>query len=347
MRTALALCCLVLLVGGLAGGVIAQETPDQVIEEPRLVYEINVEENGDAIWRVEARFPTDTDVRTEAFDELATDFQEDDGEEYLSIEPYEEAVGALDGEIDRSMEIEEGNRSVNRSDGVGRLVVTFQWTNFAAAEGGTLDVGDVFQVGESRWFGRLGAQETLLIRPPLNYTVEDSTVPGGAVLMRVEGPRDLDGSEISGTFVAARPDDDGSGGGTSLAPVLGGVLGLVGGATLVFLLTGLGNPLRSEHPEEDEGLGGEAEPEVAASTDDEETISDETLLSDEERVLSLIEARDGRMKQADIVSETDWSNAKVSQLLTQMAENGQIEKLRIGRENLIRLPQDDQPDVED
>ena len=67
------------------------------------------------------------------------------------------------------------------------------------------------------------------------------------------------------------------------------------------------------------------------------------LLSDEERVLRLLSANDGRMKQAAIVSETDWSNAKVSQLLSEMAEHDQIEKLRIGRENLISLP-DRSPD---
>jgi uncharacterized membrane protein len=44
------------------------------------------------------------------------------------------------------------------------------------------------------------------------------------------------------------------------------------------------------------------------------------------------------MKQVDIVEATDWSNAKVSQLLTEMAEDGQVDKLRIGRENLISLP---------
>lgn len=46
------------------------------------------------------------------------------------------------------------------------------------------------------------------------------------------------------------------------------------------------------------------------------------------------------MKQAAIVTETGWSNAKVSQLLSAMAEEGRVEKLRIGRENLISLPDD-------
>jgi len=76
---------------------------------------------------------------------------------------------------------------------------------------------------------------------------------------------------------------------------------------------------------------------TGASADDEDE-PDETLLSDEERVLRLLESNGGRMKQANIVEETDWSNAKVSQLLSRMAEDEQVEKLRIGRENLISLP---------
>jgi uncharacterized membrane protein len=46
------------------------------------------------------------------------------------------------------------------------------------------------------------------------------------------------------------------------------------------------------------------------------------------------------MKQAAIVDETGWSDAKVSQLLSSMADDGRVEKLRLGRENLISLPDD-------
>ncbi|MFB6132886.1 MAG: helix-turn-helix transcriptional regulator [Halanaeroarchaeum sp.] len=65
---------------------------------------------------------------------------------------------------------------------------------------------------------------------------------------------------------------------------------------------------------------------------------DPELLSDEERVERLLRENGGRMKQARIVEETRWSNAKVSQLLSAMAEEGRVEKLRLGRENLISLP---------
>ncbi|MDG5820824.1 ABC transporter permease [Natronococcus sp. A-GB7] len=80
-------------------------------------------------------------------------------------------------------------------------------------------------------------------------------------------------------------------------------------------------------------------------TEAEETV-DPVLLSDEERVLRLLRRNGGRMKQGSIVSETGWSNAKVSQLLSQMAADEEIEKLRIGRENLITLPEVDPTELD-
>ncbi|WP_343772836.1 helix-turn-helix transcriptional regulator [Natronoarchaeum mannanilyticum] len=73
---------------------------------------------------------------------------------------------------------------------------------------------------------------------------------------------------------------------------------------------------------------------------------DPELLSDEERVERLLRENGGRMKQASIVTETGWSNAKVSQLLSSMDEEGRVDKLRIGRENLISLPDEDVTEVE-
>jgi uncharacterized membrane protein len=46
------------------------------------------------------------------------------------------------------------------------------------------------------------------------------------------------------------------------------------------------------------------------------------------------------------VKETGWSNAKVSQLLSSMEEDGRVDKLRIGRENLISFPDEDVGDLE-
>jgi len=102
----------------------------------------------------------------------------------------------------------------------------------------------------------------------------------------------------------------------------------------------------SEAPTEPDGSAEDPEtgPAAGAESDgaaDGEPAVDPELLSDEERVERLLRRNGGRMKQANIVRETSWSNAKVSQLLSSMDEADRIDKLRIGRENLITLPDED------
>jgi len=91
---------------------------------------------------------------------------------------------------------------------------------------------------------------------------------------------------------------------------------------------------------------GAAADDTDESGDESDEEIDEELLSDEERVERLLERNGGRMKQATIVKETGWSNAKVSQLLSAMAEEGRVDKLRIGRENLISFPDEDVTDID-
>ncbi|MFD1564288.1 helix-turn-helix transcriptional regulator [Haloarchaeobius amylolyticus] len=64
----------------------------------------------------------------------------------------------------------------------------------------------------------------------------------------------------------------------------------------------------------------------------------EEFLTDQERVRRLLQENGGRMKQSTIVDSVDWSKAKVSRLLADLEEDGQITKLRLGRENLVCLP---------
>ncbi|WP_254524290.1 helix-turn-helix transcriptional regulator [Natrinema caseinilyticum] len=64
----------------------------------------------------------------------------------------------------------------------------------------------------------------------------------------------------------------------------------------------------------------------------------EEFITDRERVRQLLQENDGRMKQSAIVDSVDWSKAKVSRLLADLEEDGQVTKLRLGRENLVCLP---------
>nr|WP_224829287.1 helix-turn-helix domain-containing protein [Saliphagus sp. LR7] len=68
------------------------------------------------------------------------------------------------------------------------------------------------------------------------------------------------------------------------------------------------------------------------------TAPREEVVTDRERVRRLLVDHGGRMRQSEIVDSVEWSKAKVSRLLADLEADGEITKLRLGRENLICLP---------
>lgn len=78
-------------------------------------------------------------------------------------------------------------------------------------------------------------------------------------------------------------------------------------------------------------------------TADGESVSESDVLTDRERVRRLVTDNGGRMKQSEIVDSVEWSKAKVSRLLADLEAEGEITKLRLGRENLICLPGHEPP----
>ena len=172
-----------------------------------------------------------------------------------------------------------------------------------------------------------------------------------------------DGVEIQRGTDPTDPDTDGDGladGAEStigtnptsgLTPVwLAGLVVLVGGMIVV-----VGTRFRGWWRERNDGAAAtdgaptDGEPSTpdgsgtVAATDSEQADgpqrTDEPLepLTDEDRVEALLGEHGGRMKQSRIVEETEWSKAKVSRLLSSMTDEGTVEKLSIGRENIVSL----------
>lgn len=61
--------------------------------------------------------------------------------------------------------------------------------------------------------------------------------------------------------------------------------------------------------------------------------------SPEEYVTTLLAANGGAMRQKHIVETADWAASSTSNYLSNLEEDGRIVRLRVGRENLVYLPE--------
>lgn len=76
---------------------------------------------------------------------------------------------------------------------------------------------------------------------------------------------------------------------------------------------------------------------TAGSTGSDDPVPPE-LLSNQDRIRQLLADHDGRMRQAAVVEQTDWSKSKVSRVLAKMEADGEIVKIDVGRGNVIARP---------
>jgi hypothetical protein len=121
--------------------------------------------------------------------------------------------------------------------------------------------------------------------------------------------------------------------------------------------TGEGSPPDTDGEAGDSAIGNGADGAIAdgassgASVDgpSDGTVADgdgspDELLSNEERVVRLLERHGGRLKQQAVVAELDWTEAKTSQVVSDLRETGDVESFRLGRENVLSLPDGEERD---
>ncbi|MFP4591581.1 MAG: helix-turn-helix transcriptional regulator [Halobacteriales archaeon] len=320
------------LVGplGPAGAILDDASASAPDDGPATWIVVEVDAAGDAHWSIESRFDVSTADRRAAFEDVVARAEAGEGPyEVATFEAYRDRAAAV---VNRSMSIEDASWEHHVEDDVGVLSFTFTWTDFAHTGDGRLEVGDAFQSPSGTWFESLGPDTWLTIAGPEDAAVATSP-PGREVVdgaVTWEGPTTFDPGDLTVAYRLA-----GTGNEIDAPTAVALAVVLVGFAGVLWWMyrreqAGGGHPTASS-------------PEAAPPDEDDAPVDriDEELLSDPERVERLLEDHGGRMKQADIVEATDWSTAKVSQLLSEMAEEGRVEKLRLGQENLISLPNDD------
>lgn len=94
-----------------------------------------------------------------------------------------------------------------------------------------------------------------------------------------------------------------------------------------------------------ESAGGEAavtDPSTAVSAASTVRSEADLLLEEgvttEAHILELLDSNGGRLRQKTVVSETGLSKSTVSRTLSDMELGGDIERRRLGRENVVYLP---------
>jgi len=325
----------------------------------KTTFEITVHENGSATWtfRHELVFANEDNATAaeENFKAFAEEFEANETDFYNRFTDQANLmVESGQQETDREMEATDFRRSAEVEEefttttGVGVVEMSFTWEGFAAVEADRIVVGDVFddvylQTEDQAIVIEAGGDLTFQSVEPTDGqyaggSLEDAkSVQWNGQRQFIDGrPRvvfDRPGSTNTGLITAM-----GSGPGWYLLAALFG-LGLAAAAVIWYRRygPGAGESAAGETPTES------AQPTPATSdaagepVEDTDTVTDEELLTDEDRVVKLIRENGGRMKQVNIVEETGWSKSKVSMLLSDMEDDGTISKLRVGRENIISL----------
>jgi len=331
-------CLLFLSLGSVAAAPSESAFAQQEIDPDDILMSIEIEDDGDGVWEIEYRTRLETDEDEEAFEDLQSDVEADP-------EPYAErfqdrmdatAETAADA-TDREMTITDMTVSAEKRDlprEYGVLTYRFRWSNFAAVEGDRLLVGDAVDA----LF--LDDETALLISWSENYelngvspepteTRERAVVYNGPIDFGSGNPR----VDLAPPGTAA-PDDGTDRGfpASSTAAIALGVA-LVGIAGIAFVLL-------KRRDEAATGADIEAEEgQLRATGTEAASEPDEELLSNEEQVLRLIESEGGRMKQKAVAEQLGWTDAKTSQVTKKLRENDELEGFRLGRENVLSLPE--------
>ncbi|SEV98662.1 helix-turn-helix transcriptional regulator [Halobacterium jilantaiense] len=358
---------------GAAAESSAQESPfglPQDFDPDTVSLGADLQADGDAQWQFTYRMTLETDNETQAFEELWADINENTSE-YLDRfrDRITNTVDAAAKATDREMAVDNVSVSTRvnslNEDSLGDVTYSFEWQGFAAVDGDTVTAGDALEGFY------LDNKTSLTVSWPSGYAL-DSVDPIGSEprerAVQWSGPLEF-GADQPRVVVAPAPeptttaatttDGSGTGGDDGTSGSGGGdtsglfVPAAVGAVVAVLVVGGGGwLYLQKRGPDDDPGGavdadtggGGPGASGADGSGDETDDGPPSELLSNEERVEQFLESEGGRAKQQAVVEVLDWTEAKTSQVVNEMQDEGTIEKFRIGRENVLKLPDADDLD---
>ncbi|CQH53275.1 probable transmembrane glycoprotein / HTH domain protein [Halobacterium hubeiense] len=329
-----------------------------------------IDEDGSAAWSFKYRMELTTDNETQAFEELQADIE---ANRSAYVDRFRtriaSTVTSAENATGRNMSVANVSvrafqqRSAEFADSYSFVEYTFEWDGFAATDGERVVAGDALEgfylnnetSMQFSWPDGYAATDVDPVADEETATSVRWTGPadfgtGQPRLVLEPAPTTTEPSEPTETTTAAASSGES---GVVLPALVGAVVAVfvVGAAGWLYLRR------------EDNGGGGAAEPTDAgggggagdAATGVEESAGEaaatagaaseteppEELLSNEERVERFLREQGGRAKQQDVVEAMGWTEAKTSQVVKEMRENDDLESFRIGRENVLKLPDAD------
>lgn len=351
---------------GITGQAAGQSGPPDTIGATQIdaddtLLQVTLEEDGSASWRVAYRIRLETENETRAFEELRTDI-ESNPREY--IDPFAEDMRATAARAEnatgremaiRNVTIEATRKQLPQDYGV--VTYRFEWTGFATVADG----GSTIRGGDALGGLFLDEQTSLKVVWPDAYHLVDVQPDTGEQQGRAyvwTGPEDfLEGQPLVVLSTEGTEPPGGNGGngdgdnsGFLSSPGTTGAILLALGAAVIGIWLyrrDRGQPGSGTGPGTGTGSGsgsGTGSGSGAGTGGVGGASSGgppQELLSNEEQVLALLEERNGRIKQQEVAGELGWTDAKTSQVVKGMREDDQVEVFRLGRENVLSLPDEE------
>jgi len=272
-------------------------------------YRITIQEDGTAVWYVEYRALLATQEDLNAFENYSGDLDSVYLPQFKDL--MQNSAAQAEAATSRHMVIDDfSGDAVIQTSPTGRYGVvffSFRWTDFAGQKNG-LVIGDAFAGGLY-----LEKDTSLIIRYPSGYTVKAAEPAPDEV---------RDGL----VWYGLRPFGPGEPR-LVLEPPAFPLLPLVIGCGILIIATGgllvnFRKKRRMVPPEQKE---------------EEVLLSDTDMASLEERIVQLLTAHGGELFQSEIVRNLGLPKSTVSSALNELHSRGAIQKVKRGRENLIRL----------
>jgi len=275
-----------------------------VCEETNSIY-IKVYEDGSALWNLETRFELKTQADIDFFNEYMAALEEDKN---FIIQKKKDSLQNIINRVayssGREMTIENISLnyqiidSINKKYGV--VNIKFLWKGFGLKNNGIIQIGDSFSEGS-----HLKEGEVLVIEYPKDYSIGSINPDPNEKrenLLFWYGPKILLDNEPK--IVLEKKSLL-----SSLDIFLFGSIGILVIA-IVLIYYFVMNKKKKNTP---------------------------ILLSDQEKIISILRSSGGKSFQNDIVSQSGMSKSKVSQIISEMEKHELIDKQKYGKNNLIIL----------